>query len=130
MGDVIDDIETRNILLLEEIDRLAFLFTEDSNQHIGAGHFLLAAGLDMEHGPLQHALEAQRGLGFAVHLLGSYQRRGRLYKFAQVEAQLSDICATGYQHLASRLVVNQCQQQVFNGHEFMTFGAGFLKGLA
>ncbi len=39
MRDVIHHIDAGDVLLFQEIDRLAFLFRENSNQHIGAGHF-------------------------------------------------------------------------------------------
>ena len=52
MGDKINHINAGNVLLLEHIDRLALLLTEDSNQHIGTGDFFLSGGLYVEHGPL------------------------------------------------------------------------------
>ena len=42
------------------------LFAENRDQHIGRGDFLLAARLHVEHGALQHALESQRRLHFAI----------------------------------------------------------------
>ena len=42
MGNKIDDIQAVNILAVEEIDGLAFLFIEDCHQHVGASHFFLA----------------------------------------------------------------------------------------
>ena len=42
---------------------MALALGEDGDEHIGAGHFLAAGGLHMDHGALDHALEACRGLG-------------------------------------------------------------------
>ena len=58
VGDVVDHIDAGHALLLEQEHGLAFLFAEDCHQHIGAGHFALAGALHVEHGTLQHALEA------------------------------------------------------------------------
>ena len=58
MGDVVDDIEAINALRFEEVHRLAFLLTENRDQHVGAGDLLLARGLYVKHCTLQDALKA------------------------------------------------------------------------
>ncbi len=58
MSDVIDDVNAGDILLLEQKHRLAFLLTENRNQHIGASDLTLARALNVEHRPLQYSLEA------------------------------------------------------------------------
>jgi hypothetical protein len=62
VGDVVDHVEPRHVLLVEQVDRLAVLLAEQGDQHVGAGDLLLAGGLHMEHRPLQHPLKAQRRL--------------------------------------------------------------------
>ncbi len=52
VGDVIHHIDTRNALLFEVVNSLAFLFTENRNQHIRASNFLFARRLHMKHGAL------------------------------------------------------------------------------
>ena len=42
VGDVIHHIDARNVLLLEEVDRLAFLFGKNCDQNIGTCDFALA----------------------------------------------------------------------------------------
>jgi hypothetical protein len=37
---------------------MALALGEDRDEHVGAGHFLAAGGLDMDHGALDDALEA------------------------------------------------------------------------
>ena len=69
MSDVIDDIDTRNVLLLEQENRLAFLLAEDGDQDIGTGDFTLARALHMEYGTLQNSLEPQGWLGFALFIV-------------------------------------------------------------
>ncbi len=43
MRDVVDGVEARHVLLLQEIDRVAFALGEHGDQDVGAGD-LLAAG--------------------------------------------------------------------------------------
>jgi hypothetical protein len=45
---------------------VAFALGEDRDQHVGAGHFLAAGRLHMDHGALDDALEAGRRLGVLV----------------------------------------------------------------
>jgi hypothetical protein len=66
VGDVVDHIDAGNALLFEQEHGLAFLFAEDRHQHVGASHFALAGALHVENSTLQHTLEAQGWLGFAV----------------------------------------------------------------
>src|SRR5690606_17681599 len=42
VGDEVDRIVARHVLLLQEIGGVAFAFGEDGDQDIGAGHFLAA----------------------------------------------------------------------------------------
>ena len=63
---VVDDIEPVHVLLVEEVHGVRILFAEHRDQHVGAGDFLLAGRLHMVDRTLQHALEAQRGLGIAT----------------------------------------------------------------
>ena len=50
------------------------LLAEDRDQHVGAGYFLLARGLDVQDRPLDDALETERGLG--IDFLGARDRGG------------------------------------------------------
>ncbi len=68
MGDVVDHIDASNILLLEQMNRLAFLFTEYRNQNIGPRYFLASRGLHVKHGSLQDTLETQGGLSIAIRI--------------------------------------------------------------
>ena len=60
MGNKIDDIEARYILQTQEVDRLRLLLAENSDEYVATRHFLLAAGLDVEHRALQNALKTER----------------------------------------------------------------------
>src|SRR5207244_698091 len=60
--DVVDDVQARDALLLQEIDGVGILLAEDRHQHVGPGDLLLAGGLHVQDGALDHALEAEGGL--------------------------------------------------------------------
>ena len=76
MRNVIDDIDTRDVLLLEQEHRLAFLLAEDGNQHVGASYFPFARALYVEHRTLKNALKTQRRLCFALLIVLGDQWRG------------------------------------------------------
>ena len=101
------------------------LLAEDRDQHVRGGDFLLAARLHVKHGALQHALEAQRRLHFAVVVV--LQPRGRLVdEVLQVLAQPGDVGAAGAQDLAHLRRIHDGEQQVLDRHELMP---GLARGL-
>ena len=61
VGDVVDGVEARHVLQLQEIDRVALAFGEQGHEHIGAGDFLTPRGLNMDGGALHNALETRGG---------------------------------------------------------------------
>ena len=126
---VIDHVQAGHVLLGQEIHGMRVLLAEDRHQHVGAGDLLLARGLHVVDRALQHALEAQGGLGVAAVVFGQARDRGfdRLF---QVVAQARSIAAAGLEHGLGRGVVQQGQQQVLHGHEFMPGLAGALVALA
>ena len=127
MGDVVHHVDTRNVLLLEEIDGLTFLFTENRHQNIGTGNLLAPGRLYMEDRALQYALKSERRLGFPLGVASRNERRSRIDILIQICTQLFDICANLIQHIDSDVVVEQCQQQVLYSHKFMTFALGDAK---
>ena len=66
MRDVVDRVVAGHLLFLQEIGGMAFALGENSNEHVGAGHFFAAGRLDMDHRTLDDALEAGRRLGILV----------------------------------------------------------------
>ena len=104
------------------------LLAEDRDQHVGDRHFLLAARLDVEHGALQHALEAQRRLHLAVVVL--LQARRRLVdELLELLAQARGVGTAGAQDLADLRGIDDGEQQVLDRHEFVTRLTGALEGL-
>lgn len=82
----------------------------------------------MVHGPLQHTLEAKRGLGIAAIIFGQARDRG-LDGLLQLLAQALGVGPACLQHGLGGRVVEQCQQQVFHRHEFMPGLTGALVAL-
>jgi hypothetical protein len=104
--------------MLSRIHRVRLLLAEDRDQHVGDRDFLLAARLHVEHRPLQHALEAERRLHVAL-LAGRQARRRLVDELLQFGLQLGGIRAAGLQDLADLRRVDDREQQVLDGHEFM-----------
>ena len=62
MADVIDCVVAGHVLLLQEIRGVTLALGENGDQHIGAGHFLAARRLDVNHRALNDTLKACGGL--------------------------------------------------------------------
>ncbi len=128
VGDVVDHVDPRDALLLEQEHRLTFLFAEDRDQHVGAGDFALAGTLHVEYRTLQDALEAQGRLGFAILVVLGNQRRGGIDELLQVSPQLVQIRTARLQNRRGGFVIQKRQQQVLNGHELMPLRPRLLEG--
>lgn len=125
MSDEIHDVQARDTLLVQVIDRVRVLLAEDGHEHVGAGDFLLATAraLHVHDRALDHALETERGL--RVHLLGARDlRRVVLDEVGQALAQVIDIGRAGAQHLSRAGIVQQGKKQMLHGDEFMTLLPG------
>src|SRR2546430_12966857 len=48
VGDVVDGIQARDVLAVEQEHRVALLLAEDRNQHVAHAHLLLAAQLHVK----------------------------------------------------------------------------------
>jgi hypothetical protein len=72
--DVIDDIETRDILTIEQEDCVALLLTKNSDKYVGNTDFFAAARLHVKHGALQNTLKAESRLHFALIALWQTRR--------------------------------------------------------
>ena len=69
MRNTVDDIEARNVLLVQQIDGLRFALAENGDQHVCARDFFFSRRLNMKNGALQYALKAERRLRIAVLVL-------------------------------------------------------------
>jgi len=120
VGNEVDHVEARHTLLVQIVDRVRILLAEDRDQHVGAGHFLLAAAgrLHVHDRALDHTLETERRLG--VDFVGASDR-GRVFldEADQALAQVVAVGRAGAQHLGGRRVVEQRHQQVLDRDEFV-----------
>ena len=118
VADIIDRVVARHVLLLQEIGGVAFALGEDRHQHVGAGDLLAAGGLHVDDRALDHALEAGGRLG----ILGAVGDQVFQFGFEigdQTAAQLVEIDIAGPHHRRGVLIVDQRQQQVFQGRIFV-----------
>jgi hypothetical protein len=125
---VVDDVQARDVLEIEEIHGLRLLLAEDRNEHVAARHLFLAARLHVEHGTLQDSLEAQRGLHVGIVVV---RQQGRLLldEFGQLPPQFGDVRITRLENLVNSRDIQQRKQQVLDRHEFMTLIARSLERL-
>ena len=132
LGDAVADIAHRiqpvHVLLLQEIDGMAFALGEQGHQHIGAGDLVAATVLHMQHGALHHALEAGGGLGFLARL--DHQRDEFLINiFLHRAPQRIGIHIAGLHDLAGIGIIHQGQQQMFERGVLMMPVAGEFDGV-
>ncbi len=118
MADVAHRVEPAHVLLLEEIDRVAVAFGEQRDEHVGAGHGVLAARLDVEDRALDHSLEA--GGRLRIGLFGRLQLLILLVEVAPDDfAEFGQVDTAGEHHLRCVLVVDQREQQVLERRVFV-----------
>ena len=118
VADIIDRVVARHVLLLQEIGGVAFALGEDRHQNVGAGDLLAAGGLHVDDRALDHALEAGGRLG----ILGAVGDQVFQFGFEigdQAAAQLVEIDIAGAHHRRGVLIVDQRQQQMFQGRIFV-----------
>ena len=94
VADVLDRIEARHFLLLQEIGGMALALGEDGDEHVGAGHFLAAGRLHVHHGAMDDALEAGRRLRFGA-LLGDERGEIVVEIVGDARAQRLEVDGTG-----------------------------------
>ena len=118
VGDVVDRVVAGHVLLLQEIGGVALALAEDGDEHVRARDLLAARALDMDHGALDHALEAGRGLG-VLAVAGGERRQVGVDIQGQRRLQRDQIDVAGRHHIAGVRVVDQGEQQVFKGGVLM-----------
>ena len=130
MRQVIDDVQPRDVLLVQVIDRVRVLLAEDRDQHVRAGDFLLARGLHVVDRALQHALESERRLGVApVVVIELARPTCRSPAPARCAAAAKSV-PLALQDQLGRRIVEQREQQVLDRHVLMARLAGALVALA
>jgi hypothetical protein len=125
----IDHIQPGYALLVQVIDSVRILLAENGDEHVRTGHLFLAVarGLHMHDGALDDALETQRRLG--IHIVRTrHLRRVVLDEIGQRLSQVVDVGRARTQHLGGARVVQQGEQQVLDGDEFMSLLPGLDEG--
>ena len=114
----IDDVEPRDIGAIQQVHGVALLLAEDRDEHVGDADFLLAGRLDVEHRALQDALEAERGLDFAIFVVRQ-ARRGAVEVVVERILEPVQVRAAGPQDFAHLRRVEDRDQQVLDREEFV-----------
>ena len=123
VGDVVDGVVARHLLLLQEIGRMAFALGKDGNQHVGAAHLLAARRLYVDHRALDHPVETGRRLGVLVeigHQIGEFV----VDIVDKRVAQAVEIDVAGAHDGDRVLVLGQRQQQVLKRRIFLVAFVG------
>ena len=118
VADVIDGVEPRHALVLEERHGVAVALGEQGHQHVGAGDFLAAGRLHMHGRALHHALETRGRQRFA-RSLGDDALQPVIDEGFEIMAQAIDIDAAGLEHRGRILVLRHRQQQVLERGVFV-----------
>ena len=107
---------------------MALFFAEDRDQDIGDTDFFAAARLHMEHGTLQHPLEAERRLHLAV-LARLQARRAGFDVRMEFGGETVGLGAAGAQHLADLRGLQDGVQQMLHGEELVPPGTRLVERL-
>ncbi len=118
VADVVDRVVAGHVLLLQEIGGVALALGEDRDQHIGAGDLLAAGRLHVDHGALDHALEAGGRLG-VLAAVGDQVLQFGLEIAREIALELLGVDIARPHHRGRVLVVDQREQQVLERRVFM-----------
>ena len=115
VGDVVDRVQPRHVLQLEEVDGVGLPLGEERHQHVRAGHLLASRGLDVDDGALDHSLEGGRRPRLADTGVADVSGQLGVHVLGEDLSQLLDVDAARAQHGDRVLVLGQRQQQVLQG---------------
>jgi hypothetical protein len=128
MRDELGDEQARDFLARQQEHRVALFFAEHRDEHVRGGDFAAATGLHLEDRALQHPLEAQRGLHFALVLALLQARRGFVHMLQQLLGEAPRIGTAGLEDLTHPRGIEDGQQQVLHRQEFVAGLARLRKG--
>jgi hypothetical protein len=112
MGNVAHCIQPGHVLLLEEIDRMAFPFGEQRHKDVGAGDLLPSRALYMQDGALDHPLEPSGGSGFGVAVGGDEVLQLVVEVFAHLLTQYVHFDVAGFKDGQCILIIQQPDEQM------------------
>ena len=114
-------------VLLKELMRMAGVLFQKGRQQLTALHGRLAGAEGVDKGPLHHPDEAKRAVGLEGLTLG-HQFKGSFQHSLQVGSKGIQLHAAALQDPGGVSIIQQRQQQMFQGHILVTAGFGQLKG--
>jgi len=118
VGQVVEDIDPLDPLLLEEVHREAVRFLEQRDDHVRPGDDFAPGALDVRGGACQGALDPAGQLRLDVRAVRD--RRGVLVEEReQPRAQLRDVGTRVAQHLDRDVVEGQRREQVLEPRELV-----------
>ena len=127
MADVLDGVEARHLLLLQEIGRVALALGEDGDEHVGAGHLLATGRLHVHHGAMDDALEARRRLRLGA-LFGDESGEIVVEIVGDARTQRLKVDGTGAHDRGGVAIVEKSKQQVFERRIFVAALVGGFQG--
>ena len=111
VADVLDRVEARHLLLLQEEGGMALALGEDGDEHVGARHLLAAGGLHVHHGAMDDALEAGGRLRLGA-LLGDEGGELVVEIVGDARAQRLEVDGAGAHDRGGVAIVEKGKQQV------------------
>jgi hypothetical protein len=121
------DIQAADVLRLDEEDAVAVLLTQHLNEHGGSIEDVAPGVLHVEGRPLEHTLE-----GWCLLRLDRTTLRKLLHlaleEGGEVSLQDHQIAAHGFQDVCCGGIVQQREQHVLQGQEFVAALSGLIEG--
>ena len=128
MRDVVDEVKPLDFLLAQEVGGVAVAFADDGNERVQAAHFFFAGVARVQHGALDHALEGGGRLGDTAAVFGGELRAVFAQVAVELFAQLGEVGAEAVQGVGNAALVQEREQQVFEGQEFVVGALGAVVG--
>jgi hypothetical protein len=116
--DVVDDVEARHALLLEQVDGEAVALAEHRDQEVAGRHLGASGALDVHRGALEHALEGERLVGARLLTLGQHLD-ALLEELLDLAAQRVDVAAALLDDVDARRIVEHGEEQVLEREVFV-----------
>jgi hypothetical protein len=123
VGDEVDDVETRDFLRVQQIDGVRLLLAEDGHQDIGAPHFASCRDCTWNTARCNTRWNPSVGCVSRCPLPSGITGVVASTNSSQVVRRLAISApqASSTRMATADFVVQQCQQQMLDRHELMTF---------
>ena len=115
-------------MLAQEVGGVAVAFADDGDKRVQAADFLFTGVARVQHGALDHALEGGGRLGNAATVILRELRAVFVQVFVELFAQFGEVHTEGEQGVDDAALVQEREQQVFEGQEFVVGALGAVVG--